>query len=283
MEKKLISAFAGIFFMTGLIVPVCCHGQGTRSITRKYLNRVHTEKPAADGNLKNYRMTAEYLNMDMYGNFTGKMKVSGDYTIGFKDGSATWENVFIASSNSESEPFTGGARQDYMEGFRYIPSDKMVEKDAFKGFPSTPENVFCRNLVWDMLTFDTYAWNFSDSLKLNIPYAVVDSKFQFDMADIGKYSHKRILVTWKGISEVDGLLCTVIDFNAINNTIELSIPAVNTKGTEQYWGTVWVSLKTNDIEKGVMYSGSDMEVEVKGMDQKFLMKAVRELYLERIK
>ena len=46
----------------------------------------------------------------------------------------------------------------------------MLEADAFKNFPATPENVFARNLIWDMMSIERFAWNYSDSLKLNKPY-----------------------------------------------------------------------------------------------------------------
>jgi hypothetical protein len=57
---------------------------------------------------------------------------------------------------------------------------------------------------------------------------------------------------------------------------------IKTKGTEQYWGTVYVSSRTKRIEKGVMYSGTVQQIEVKGMKDSFLMRTVRELEVDRI-
>ena len=58
--------------------------------------------------MQKYRMTAVYTNRDLYGNFTGKMRVSGDYTRGLAGDSAMWNNVFISSSNNFSDPFPAG-------------------------------------------------------------------------------------------------------------------------------------------------------------------------------
>ena len=55
-----------------------------------------------------------------------------------------------------------------------------------------------------------------------------------------------------------------------------------TKGTEQYWGTVWVSLKTRLMEYAVMYGGTIQEIEVTGLENKFLVKTIRELWVEKI-
>jgi hypothetical protein len=133
-----------------------------------------------------------------------------------------------------------------------------------------------------MISFEMFSWNYYDSLKLNEPFIIPDIKGQFDMADIGTYSHSKIVLCWKGISEKNGELCAIIDFSAIDNKLELSMDMIKTKGTEQYWGSILVSLKTKSIEHGVMYSGTMQEVEVKGMKDKFLVKTIRELEVEKI-
>lgn len=271
-----------VVMFSGILVPATIYCQNQKSVIKKYLKELSPGRPANDGTLLKYRMTAVYTNMDLYGNFTGKTKVTGDYTRGFENDSVTWENVSVASSGSKEEPFPAGVRQEYMEKIKYIPSGKMVQEDAFKNFPSSVENIFARNLIWDMLSFEIFAWSYQDSLKLNQPYIVPDIKGQFDMAEIGKYSHNKILLQWKGISETDGELCAVIDFNAPDNRIELNLDIVKSKGTEQYWGTILVSMKTKNIVYGVMYSGTIQELEVKGMNDKLLAKTIRELEVERI-
>jgi hypothetical protein len=85
-----------------------------------------------------------------------------------------------------------------------------------------------------------------------------------------------------GISEINGELYAVIDFNAVDNKIELNIDMIKSKGTEQYWGTLMVSMKTKLISHGKMYSGTIQEIEVKGMKDKFYIKTIRELDISRI-
>ena len=283
MKKHLLSVTGSVLLVSGILLPAGCYGQTKTALIRKYLTDLPKVEVRNDGVLRKYRMTAIYTNRDLYGNFTGKIKVTGDYTRGFQNGFVTWNNVFIANSNSYSEPFPDGTKQEYMENIKYIPSGKMLEADAFKDFPSSTESIFARNLIWDMLSFEIFAWDYYDSLKLNKPYLIPDIQGQFDMAEIGKYSHNKILLCWKGITEINGEMCAVIDFNAIDNMIEITMDPISTKGTEQYWGTVTVSLKTKNIEKGIMYSGTMQEVEVKGMKNKFLVKTIRELDVQRIR
>jgi hypothetical protein len=281
MKKKLNQGISGLFICLLLIAPSVINGQSEKSFVKKYLSEL--PKVQMNKALQKYRMTAVYTNRDLYGKFTGKTKVTGDYTKGLQGDSTMWNNVYVSASNSFSEPFPAGKKQEYMEGFRYVPSEKMVtDKEVFKNFPSSMENIFARNLIWDMMSFEIFAWNYYDSLKLNTPYIIPDINGQFNIAEIGTYFHNKIILCWKGMTQINGQLCVAIEFNAIDNKIELNMDMIKTKGTEQYWGTVYLSLKNKNIEQGVMYSGTIQEIEVKGMKDKFLVKTIRELTVDKI-
>ena len=159
----------------------------------------------------------------------------------------------------------------------------MLDSSAFKDFPPSPEAVLSRNLIWDMMAIEGFAWDHNDSLELNKPYNIRGSGGEFSMADIGTYSHTNIQLLWTGISAFNDELCAVIEFTATDNRIEMEIAGLKTKGTEQYWGTIWISLKTKLIENAVMYGGTIQEIEVAGMQNKFLVKTIRDLRVDKIK
>ena len=280
MEKKLKSACTGLLILFLIILSSVADAQSNKAVTKKYLSELPNIQLSKA--IRKYRMTAVYTNRDLYGNFTGKTLVSGDYTRGLPGDSAQWNNVYISASNNFSAPFPAGTKQEYMENFRYVPSGKMMEEQSFKSFPKSFENIFARNLIWDMMSADIFAWNYYDSLKLNKPYLIPDIKGNFNMADIGNYSHSKLMLCWRGITEFNGQMCAIIDFNAIDNKLELSMDLIKSKGTEQYWGSVFVSLKTKSIEHADMYSGTIQEIEIKGMKDKILMKTIREISVETI-
>jgi hypothetical protein len=77
-------------------------------------------------------------------------------------------------------------------------------------------------------------------------------------------------------------MCAVIEFRAVDNKLAMSMPGFSTKGTEQYWGTIWVSFRTRLIQKAVMYGGTMQEITVTGMPNKLLIKTIRELWVDKI-
>jgi hypothetical protein len=111
---------------------------------------------------------------------------------------------------------------------------------------------------------------------------VINKPGQFNMAGIGNYSHDKMIFTWVGVTTINNELCSVIEFTTLNNKLDISMDVVKTKGTEQYWGSVYVSTKSRRIEKGVMYSGTVQQIEIKGLKDSFIMRTIRELEVNRI-
>jgi hypothetical protein len=256
------------------------NAQSEKAVFRKYLSEL--PKVQKSNVMHKYRMTAVYTNRDLYGNFTGKMKINGDYTTGLSGDSAMWNNVFISSSNNYSGAFPEGVKQGYMENMKYVPSSKMLDKGSFKNFPAKTDAVFAKNLVWDMMMIEEFAWKYTDSLKLNKYYIIHPKAASFEMGGVGNYSHDNIQIRWNGISDMNNELCAIIEYRAVDNLLEINMDQIKGKGTEQYWGTTWVSLKTGIIEYADTYSGTIQEIQVKGLDNKFLVKTIREIRVDKI-
>lgn len=283
METKKLNLKKISLIVYLILIALVTYGQSEKSIRSRYLQKL----PAYNtmGNEKNGKlsMTAIYVNMDKLGNITGKIKVTGDYTRGIEDGKSEWNNVLIYYSNGDTNKFDNGKKLDYIEGFKYTASDDMLKESAFSGFPRGVENVYARNLIWDMMAVEDFAWNYCDSLGLNIPYNLVKKTFTFQMSGIGDYSHNNIQLEWSGISVARNELCANIEYRALYNKLNINMEQIKAKGTEQYWGNTRVSFKTGRIIFAEMYSSTDMEAEVAGFKDKFTVKTIREITVEEIR
>ncbi len=230
-----------------------------------------------------YLMTAEYFNKDIYGNFGSKVKVTGVYTRGLKDRYVRWNNAFISKANNQFGSYLDSVKQDYMEGITYNPLAQVLEESFFESFEKHEDNIYARNLIWDMTTIETFAWNYFDSLQLNQIYLVPEIQGTFDMADIGTYDHAKIELNWIGTSMMNDKLCAIIEYMALDNKLELHTENMNSKGSEFYWGKTWVSLENKQIEYAEMYSNTIQEMEIKDLPDKIIANTKRILKLERIK
>ncbi|MBK7629090.1 MAG: hypothetical protein IPJ16_18155 [Bacteroidales bacterium] len=280
MKKNWNQRLSGMFMISFFLISSVLSGQSEKAFMKKYLTKI--PNVAVSNPQSKYRMTAVYTNRDLYGNFMDKKKISGEYTRGLENGFAEWNNVYIATSSDFMKPFTSGTKQEYIENFKYVPSSEMLSKDAFKGFPPTPESVYAKNLIWDMLMIENFARDYSDSLRLNKTYIIPEISGAFEMENIGNYSQISIQICWTGVSVVNGKMCAVLEYRALDNKIELSMDQLKTRGTEQYWGTTWVALDDKQVEYAEVYGGTLQEIEITGMQNKFLVKTIRELWVERI-
>ncbi len=229
-----------------------------------------------------YSMVAEYHNKALLGGPLGKMRVSGEYTRGLEGGYVRWDKVEIAETYQEGGDFPAGKAQAYMEGFRYIPSENMVEAAAFGQFPPTPNSTFAKNLVWDALCFETFAWEFLDKLQLNVPYRAEEVEGEIPLAGQGTFENKEAYVAWTGISRMNGELCALIQFKVMDNPLKMDNEQMDIRGRSHYWGDIWVSLEDKQIEHATLSEDVVMEIKLAGQPNGQYINTTREIVFRKL-
>ena len=138
-----------------------------------------------------------------------------------------------------------------MEGFRYRNDlGSTMKPGFFKGFPLTA--VMERNLVWDTGMIEHFGQNSFDLLKLNEPYHFVSDQ-DVNMPDVGTFHNRDVVLEWIGRSQRNGQECALIKYQAFFNPLEIANGGMTLKGRSDYWGEIWVSLATRQIEYGTLY------------------------------
>jgi len=227
-----------------------------------------------------YTITADYFNGDIFGNFMNKTRVSGDYTRGFKDGTVKWNNVKIANGNTREGLYENAVSQNYMENFTYSPSDRMLEAASFSSFP--PNSFHTKNLVWDMLAIETFAWVYFDSLGLNQTFRPGNLKEEIPLAGEGTFKNKDIQLKWTGISQMNEEVCALIEYRTFDNPLVVDTEQIKIKGRSHYWGTIWVSLIDKQIEHATLFEDVVMDMKMQGQANGQLINTTREISFEKL-
>jgi hypothetical protein len=230
--------------------------------------------------LQKYVVTNDHFNTDIFGNLFNKMRVKGEYTRGLENGKAKWNNVTIAIAMQRDAEFPAGDTVDYMENFNYSISADMLKSDAFATFGEN--SAFTKNLIWDMMGIEGFAWSSFEKLKLNESFA--DERFngKMDLAGQGSFENKDVQILWTGISERNGETCAVIEYRTFNNPLEYAGEGMSMKGRSHYWGTIWVSLEDKQIEHAVLYEDVVMEMNLPGQTSKQIMNTTREISFVKV-
>ncbi|HKV42473.1 MAG TPA: hypothetical protein VJX67_24940, partial [Blastocatellia bacterium] len=212
---------------------------------------------------QSYKFTCDYFTSDTSGKPLGKDRVSGIYTRNLPERKARWSDVSIAHANGFDDPYPPGTPQTYMDGFTYTPgeSSDMFRSGFFEGFP--PSEMKTKNLVWDTVAFESFAWPYFDKLVLNTPYSLHPNQ-DVPLGSEGNFNNRNVVLTWVGISTRDGVPCALIDYEALFNSFSVSTGTVKAKGRSHYWGEIWVSLETKQIEYATLLEDVLTEVTIGG-------------------
>jgi hypothetical protein len=230
--------------------------------------------------LQKFVVTTDHFNTDIFGNFFNKIRIKGEYTRGLPDDKVKWNNVSVAMSMSRNDEFGAGSPVAYMENFSYKVSDDMLKPENFSTF--TEHSAYTKNLVWDMMGIEGLAWvNFND-LELNKPFKAEFFNGKMDLAGMGSFENKDMVITWTGITERNGEYCAVIEFRTMNNPLEYAGEGISMKGRSHYWGTIWVSVEDKQIEHAVLFEDVVMEIQLPGQTGKQIMDATREITYEKV-
>ena len=230
-------------------------------------------KPAAE---IRYRLETVYHMFTEQGTrSTPEQTVSGDFVFHYSDGGVRWTTVTEATSDNKN---AGAVPQTYMQGMTYARANQqsVFSPEFINRFPQNAEKE--RNLVWDQVMFDSFL-DYVDKLKLNEPIKGPSGPVLLGMS--GKFENSNIELTWTGITRRNNEDCMLIRFEAFMNHFDITSGNVTVKGRSDYWGEMWVSVRTREILTATLLEEVAGTIQI---DQKRLpLQVFRRATLEQIK
>jgi hypothetical protein len=212
--------------------------------------------------LRTYRFTVDYSAADIHGHIIHLQRVIGDYTRGLPDDKVVWENVTVAESVGDAATLGTAQKREFMNGFHYqLATFNPMTPNFFKGFPDAAVNE--RNLVWDTAMIEDFGQKQLEHLVLNQPYRTIADQ-EVLMPGVGTFHNKSVQLMWVGKSYRNGQDCALIEYNAYFNPIDLKMGNMALKGRSHYWGQIWVSLSTRQIEYATLYEDVLGEMNLSG-------------------
>jgi hypothetical protein len=206
----------------------------------------------------------DYHTAGPSGQINLRQRVAGEYVRGLDGEEVVWRNVTQAEARGSTAKFGAAQKRDFMEGFRYINDlNQTFKPDFFKAFP--PTAVYERNLVWDTGMIEHFGQGYFQHLRLNEPHPVI-SNAQVDMPGVGWFRNHHVVLEWVGRSQRNGQECALILYRAFFNPVQIANAGMKTNARSDYWGEIWVSLTTKQIEYATIYESVVGEMRLAGQD-----------------
>jgi hypothetical protein len=226
-----------------------------------------------DSGPRSYGFTVDYTTVSAQGEILRRQRLTGDYTRGLTGGDVVWNNVAQADADGAAAPFPSAQKRDFMEGFRYHNDlAATLKPEFFKAFP--PTAVFERNLVWDTGMIEHFGQDYFEHLRLNEPYHSIPNE-DVKMPEVGTFQNRDVVVEWIGRSQKNGQDCALIRYQALLNPLEINNGGVTLKARSSYWGEIWVSLSTKQIEYGTLNETVVGELKLAGQDATQIVNVIR--------
>jgi len=255
---------------------------GQKSVPENHLQNLPNNWSLQINHPISYLVTTTHYDYSMMGPFLNKTQITGQYTRTSTEGTVHWNQVEIAHTTNPKSPFEQGLAQPVMEGFSYIPSEKMMEAANYSDFPQDATGHLFRNLVWDMMGFEFFAWALPDSYPLNLEYRPVEANYQIELAGEGTFENKDIRLTWIGTTQKNKQACAIIKFSVMNNPLTMNSEHLKLKGRSHYWGNIYVALDSKQIEYAELYEDVIMNLKMTGQDESQHLNTIRTIFVEKI-
>jgi hypothetical protein len=102
------------------------------------------------------------------------------------------------------------------------------------------------------------------------------------MPGVGTFHNRDVVLEWIGRSRRNGRECAVIQYQAFFNPLQIGVGGMTLTGRSDYWGEIWVSLETKQIEYGTIYESVVGEMKLAGQDTAQIVNIFRNGSLEPV-
>ncbi len=199
---------------------------------------------------RTYRFTVVYNTTSTIGQIVRRQRLTADYTRGLPGGQVEWNNVTAEDGSGDKAPYAAPQKSVFMDGFAYRDDANTMAPEFFKAFPASA--YLERNLVWDTQMFEMFGQKFFDKLQLNRPFHAASDQ-DVNLPAMGNFRNHDLVLEWVGRSERNGQECALIEYRAFFNPVQLATGGMKMDARSDYWGEIWVSLSTRQIEYATLY------------------------------
>ncbi len=216
-----------------------------------------------DNGPRTYRFTVVYNTTSPTGQIVRRQRLTGDYTRGLASGQVEWNNVAEEDASGDKAPYAAPQKSAFMDGFRYRGDANTLAPDFFKSFPAPA--YLERNLVWDTGMFELFGQKFFDKLQLNQPFHAASDQ-DVNLPALGNFRNHDLVLEWVGRSLRNGRECALIEYRAFFNPVQIATSGMSMDARSDYWGEIWVSLSTRQIEYATLYEEVNGQMKLPNQD-----------------
>ncbi len=214
---------------------------------------------------QHYSITSTLYNRDLEGSVVSSMQIKAKFVrvVQGEEVLCRWNDVRMFSTRDTVGEFPEGKPLDYMEGFSYALSEKILSEEFYVDFPEE-DRTYMKTLIWDAPWIEV-AYVAIDNLEYGKP--VFSSELENKKVRVQNFAllkTKNLKLVWTGIAKRNEEICALIEFKSLSNPVESKTDILSIKGRSCCWGSFWVSLEDHQVEYAVVNEDVIMEMSLSG-------------------
>ena len=214
-----------------------------------YLSMKFGQVTSVTTDVQEYDFTMRLLQRDPVEGLTysGQAVKASYYYI--NGDSVKWNNVTMSPVKDFSQEIPEGQRLAVFDGFSYkAGADDFLAADFYKDIPMELQD-WARMLVTDAVQMHEMGLVVADSLEFGKAYypPFMDD-FDIEFEGSGSFSSDRQKFTWSGLTEYNGEVCAVVDFESQFSMMNFETEHFSMKGRSMYYGVMYISLEDKQVE-----------------------------------
>lgn len=256
-----------------------------KSDVDKYLSQKPSEIKVKIPGIQEYAVILKWQNLDAIGGDKFNCNaVKATYMVGLENDSIGWKDVNMAQiTDFQQENFNGTYLPSFND-FKYKVSEtNFLKEDFYKNLP-TEQRDLAKWLVSDAIQMQGLAFYVFDSLEFNkefVPKFMDNNDVEFENWVTFTSRYQKLI--WSGITKHNNEVCAIVKFESLYNPLKIENNQMSVKGRSLYYGEMWISLKSKQLEYAVMAEDVIMKLKSTSFPEEQLIDLQREIVFNKVK
>lgn len=251
----------------------------------KYFKMKPCEVKSNNSEVQEYDVTLKWQNLDAISGYKFNCNaVKATYTVGVNNDSVGWKNVSLAQIDDFKQTQFKGTGFPAFDDFSYKALDTAFLSEKFYQAIPADQRDLAKWLVSDAVQMQGLAWYIFDSLEFKkefIPKLLENCDVKFE--DWVTFTSRYQKLVWSGITEHNGEICAIVNFESYYNPIQIDNEQMSVKGRSLYYGEMWISLEDKQVEYASMVEDDILKLKSSVFPEEQLIDLQREIVFNKQK
>ncbi len=259
--------------------------QAQHDSLKAYLNTVPAKIPENNAEWQQYDFSLNWRNLDVLNdNQISCNRLKAVYRFHPGDSHVIWKEAILGNIRDFRQQDREGEKIHSLENFGYDLTDMQFLSGGFYRDVEADVRELAGWMVSDAAQMYGMGKLFFDSLEFGRPvYPEYFENLDLVFQNWYVFKSKSLKMLWSGITLINNEACAMVQFESLDNPVDIKHGGMNMKGRSLYWGIMHISLEDKEVEYFSMVEDVVLKMETSEQNGFQLINTQREVVFSKIR